>query len=203
MERPPASTNHHQLLSRTEKLFCSFCNNFLPACFRPSYRRTTSSSPPLTRLLLQTPRCRCPVCTTPPPRAPPRPPTDPRPPSGPAATPARCAATSWPRPCRPSSCSWRPRDSAAPAEPRPPGTRPHTGGWGPGRGHVVVRGLSTAPRLEAVRQLVRGYGEEERVAQSGGSKRCVPVCCLQGVRIARTASTASTPASPSPSWTWT
>ena len=91
-----------------------------------------------------------------------------------------------PRPCRPSSCSWRPRDSAAPAEPRPPGTRPHTGGCGPGRGHVVVRGLSTAPRLEAV----RGYGEEERVAQSGGSTRCVPVCCLQGVRIARTASTA-------------
>ena len=55
---------------------------------------------------------------------------------------------------------------------------------------MVVRGLSTAPRLEAVRQLVRGYGEEERVAQSGGSTRCVPVCCLQGVRIARTASTA-------------
>ena len=34
----------------------------------------------------------------------------------------------------------------------------------PGRGRVVVRGLATAPRLEAVRQLVRGRGEEEWVA---------------------------------------
>ena len=30
---------------------------------------------------------------------------------------------------------------------------------------MVVRGLSTTPRLEAVRQLVRGYGEEEWVAR--------------------------------------
>ena len=51
MERPPASTNHHQLLSRTEKLFCSFCNNFLPACVRPSllppHDILHSTNPPL------------------------------------------------------------------------------------------------------------------------------------------------------------
>ena len=35
----------------------------------------------------------------------------------------------------------------------------------PGRGRVVVHGLATAPRLEAVRQLVRGHGEEEWVAR--------------------------------------
>ena len=38
---------------------------------------------------------------------------------------------------------------------------PHTAA---GRGCVTVRGLATAPRLEAVRQLVRGRGEEEWVA---------------------------------------
>ena len=40
-----------QLLARTEKLFCSFCNNFLPACVRPSllppHDILHSTNPPL------------------------------------------------------------------------------------------------------------------------------------------------------------
>ena len=69
---------------------------------------------------------------------------------------------------------------------------------------MVVRGLATAPRLEAVRQLVRGTARRRGRRSAGlyiytlcpASSAPWTSCC--GARTARTVSTASTPASPSP-----
>ena len=73
---------------------------------------------------------------------------------------------------------------------------------------MVVRGLATAPRLEAVRQLVRGTARRRGWRSAGlyiytlsPASSALWTSCCRGARTARTArtlSTASTPALPSP-----
>ena len=68
---------------------------------------------------------------------------------------------------------------------------------------MVVRGLATAPRLQAVRQLVRGTARRRGWRSAGLYTLCPAssalwTSCCRGARTARTVSTASTPPSPSP-----